>query len=81
MSEYTAPNVTPEKLYPIVRMADGEQLETLYRLAHHIIRRCIPAECAASVEDVSRIFREGSDRQRLLIYQVAYHLIRKDRPV
>lgn len=79
MSESIAPNVTPEKIRPIIRNADPDQLGTLYRLAHHMIRGCIPSEPVPAVEDFLLLFRDGSQRQRLLLYQAAYHLIRKDR--
>ena len=81
MRESALPNVTPEKLSPIIKTADADRMGTLYRLTHHLICGYVPADCSASAEDFLRLFRDGTDRQRLLIYQVAYHLIRKGRSI
>ena len=80
MHESIAPNVRPEKLYPLLRKADADQLATLYRLAHHIIRGRLPEGGSGSAEQMLHLFREGTNRQRLLIFQAAYHLIRKRMP-
>lgn len=81
MSENMTPEVTPEKIYPILKQADVEQLGTIYRLSHHLIRGSVPADLAVSLSDFIALLGEGTNRQRMLIYQAAYHLIRKDRTV
>ena len=79
MSDSVTPEVTPEKIYPIIRQADNSQMETIYRLSHHLIRGIVPESLSVSLTDFMVLPTEGTNRQRMLIYQVAYHLIRKDR--
>lgn len=79
MEEIKIPNVTPEKLQPFIRKADPAQLETLYRLGHHLIRGNVPEGKKATAESLLKLMQEGTARQRLLIFQAAYHLIRKPK--
>lgn len=79
MEEFTIPNVTPEKLQPFLRKADPAQLETLYRLGHHLIRGIPPEENAGTAQSLLTLMQEGTTRQRLLIFQAAYHLIRRPK--
>lgn len=79
MEDITIPNVTPEKLQPFLRKADPAKLETLYRLGHHLIRGNVPEEKAVTAERLLKLMQEGTARQRLLIFQAAYHLIRRPK--
>ena len=79
MEEIKIPDVTPEKLQPFLRKADSAQLETLYRLGHHLIRGNVPEEKKATAESLLKLMQEGTARQNLLIFQAAYHLIRKPK--
>lgn len=79
MSENMTPDVTPEKIYPFLRQADQDQLETMYRLSHHLIRGVVPEVLSVSLPDFLALLAEGTNRQRLMIHQVAFHLIHKDR--
>ena len=79
MEKIKIPNVTPEKLQPFLRKADPVQLETLYRLGYHLIRGNAPEEKAVTAESLLKLMQEGTARQRLLIFQAAYHLIRKPK--
>ena len=69
--------VTPEKIKPFLKKADDDQTDVLYRLAHHVIRGCAPGERAFNKAEILEIMQEGNDRQRMLIIQAAYHMIRK----
>lgn len=79
MIESAQPTVTPDKIYPLVRNADADQIGTLYRLAHHMIRGSVPQAEAASVRNFMDLMNEGTQRQLLLIFQAAYHLVHKER--
>lgn len=79
MEEIKIPNVTPEKLHPFLRKADPAQLETLYRLGYHLIRGIPPEENAGTAQSLLKLMQEGTARQRLLIFQAAYHLIRRPK--
>ena len=79
MEDITIPNVTPEKLQPFLRKADPAQLETLYRLGHHLIRGIPPEGKAFKAESLLKLMQEGTARQRMLIFQAAYHLIRRPK--
>ena len=79
MEDITIPNITPEKLQPFLRKADPAKLETLYRLGYHLIRGIPPEENAVTAESLLTLMQEGTARQRLLIFQAAYHLIRRPK--
>lgn len=77
----SSPEVTPEKIYPFLKKANQDQLETLYRLAHHVIRGAAPAEPVVPVADFMVLLGEGSSRQLLLIIQAAFHIVQRERMV
>lgn len=79
MSENMTPEVTPEKIYPFLRKADPDQLETLYRLAHHVIRAKAPESGGVPLADFMELLKEGTNRQLLLIIQAAYHIVQRER--
>ena len=79
MEDITIPNITPEKLQPFLRKADPTQLETLYRLGHHLIRGIAPERKEGTAESLLKLMQEGTARQRLLLFQAAYHLIRRPK--
>lgn len=72
--------VTPEKIKPFLKKADANQTDVLYRLAHHVIRGCAPVEKDANKAMILELMQEGNNRQRMLIIQAAYHMIRKTSP-
>ena len=79
MSNSISPEVTPEKIYPFIKKAAPDQLETLYRLAHHVIRCQAPSVPVVPVSDFMELLKEGTNRQLLLIFQAAYHIVHKER--
>lgn len=79
MSENMTPEVTPEKIYPFLKKADHDQLETLYRLAHHVIRGKAPDTQVVPLAEFIDLLKEGTNRQLLLIIQAAYHIVQRDR--
>lgn len=79
MNENTTPEVTPEKIYPFLKKADPEQLETLYRLAYHVIRGKAPDTQVVPLADFMGLLKEGTNRQLLLIIQAAFHIVQRDR--
>ena len=79
MNENMTPEVTPEKIYPFLRKAAPDQLETLYRLAHHVIRAKAPETQVVPLADFMELLKEGTNRQLLLIIQAAYHIVQRDR--
>ena len=81
MSDPNTPTVTPEKVYPFIKSANQEQLETLYRFSHHMIRGSVPPSEDAKVNNFMLLMEEATDRQLLLIFQAAYHLVRKERMI
>lgn len=77
MSDTNTPTVTPDKIYPFIKSANQDQMETLYRFSHHMIRGTVPSSADAKVSNFMLLMEEATDRQLLLIFQAAYHLIRK----
>lgn len=73
------PTATPDKLYMIVRTATPEQLEALHLVTYHILRHQAPAERYADLKPFMELFEEADETQRRLIYQVAYHIIKRNR--
>lgn len=73
------PEVTPEKIYPLLKKADTDQLKALYLPSYHIIRGGAPDSEEATVEKLMDILKEGTNRQRLLIIQAAFHIVRRER--
>ena len=71
--------VTPEKIKPFLKRADAEQTDVLYRLSHHVIRGCAPAEKSTGKAQILEIMEEGDNRQRLLIIQAAFHMVRRSK--
>ena len=69
--------VTPEKIKPFLKKADDDQTDVLYRLSHHVIRGCAPVDKFVDKSMVMELMQEGNNRQRMLIIQAAYHMIRK----
>lgn len=79
MPEKTTPIITPEKIYPLLKKADADQLKALYLPSHHIIRGGAPKEEEATVDKLMELLKEGNNRQRLLIIQAAFHIVRRER--
>ena len=71
--------VTPEKIKPFLKRADAEQTDVLYRLSHHVIRGCAPAEKTTGQAQVLELLEEGNNRQRMLIIQAAFHMVRRSK--
>lgn len=73
------PSVTSDKLYMIVRTASPDQLEALHLVTYHILRNQAPAERCADLKPFMELFEEADETQRRLIYQIAYHIIKRNR--
>lgn len=69
--------VTPEKIQPLLKKATEDQTDVLYRLSHHVIRGAAPQ--TDGWDDFMELLREGTNRQRLLIIQAAFHMVRRNR--
>ena len=79
MDQHSQPNVTPEKIKPFLKKATLDQIDVLHRLSHYVIRGRAPEEKPAGREQILELVEEGNNRQRLLIIQAAYHMVRRDR--
>ena len=75
----TTPEVTPEKIHPFVKIASPDQLEALHLVSYHMIRHQAPAERCSDPKLFMELFAEGDSLQRMLIYQIAYHIIKRNR--
>lgn len=73
------PEITPSKIYPFLKKADTEQIETLYRFSHHVIRGKPPEDHTVPLSEFMVLLQEGSGRQLLLIIQAAFHIVQRDR--
>ena len=79
MDQHSKPIATPEKIKPFLKKANVAQKDVLYQLSHHIIRGCAPEDKPAGQAQILEILEEGDNRQRMLIIQAAYHMVRRDR--
>lgn len=79
MIQMNPPVVTPEKIAPFLKKADADQTDVLYRLSHHVIRGCKPAESTAGKAQILELIQEGNERQRRLILQATFHMVHRSR--
>lgn len=79
MDQHRQPIATPEKIKPFLKKANADQIDVLHQLSHHVIRGCAPEEKPAGQAQILEILEEGDNRQRMLIIQAAYHMVRRDR--